>query len=638
MNDNLFAWLTPITYWLLVILWTVILALYVREIRGWQHTSAAMKVLLWVLAIDAIRTLFESVYFGGWYTSLLGLLPRELYDFLVKPQNVFVPKIINVLTAFIILTLLLRKWLPDLAHELEVQSAQIELNNRSQKIAHLGNWEWDIIGGDLRWSDEVFRIFGLQPQQFVATYETFLDSVHPDDRESVKGAVKQALQDPGYRYSIEHRVVRPDGELRVVQENGHVYLNQEGKPYHMSGTVLDITEQKKVEDTLVQAKETAEAANQAKSLFLSNMSHELRTPLNSILGFSRLLQDDESLPDSAQQKLQIINRSGEHLLQLINDVLDLSKIEAGHTELMTVDFDLVALVQEVSDMIRMRAEAKGLRLLVQQQADMPRFIHGDPAKLRQILINLLSNGVKFTKKGSVCLRLEIAEMGPDHIILKGAVEDTGIGIAQGDQQRIFLPFEQLVDMLSQKGTGLGLAITRKFISMMDGSIEVQSCPGKGSLFSFTLKLAPGKEEAMSIQPGTYHRAVALEAGQPEWRILIAEDQEDNLLLLKSILEGAGFKVLSVKDGVATLAAFESWRPHFIWMDWRMPQMDGLETTCRIRQLPGGKEVKIAIITASVFDEHKNELLSAGCDDFVRKPFNPGDILDCLARHLNVRYR
>ena len=387
-------------------------------------------------------------------------------------------------------------------------------------------------------------------------------------------------------------------------------------------------------------KERAEAANHAKSQFLANMSHELRTPLNAVLGFSELMSADHHLNDQHKGNLSIIHRSGEHLLQLINDVLDMSKIEAGKTQLEVEDIDLGALIRDVTDMVRVRAEQKGLQLLLDQTSDFPRFVRGDGPKIRQILINLLSNSVKFTDQGGVTLRLDAKNGNPDWITLRGEVQDTGRGIESEDIERIFRPFEQLSSTVEQRGTGLGLAITRQFVELMDGEVSAASQPGKGSTFYFSIRVAPGSPDQIeSIEEKIVQarRVIGLQQPSQEWRILIAEDQLENQILLQQLLEQTGFQVRIAEDGLETIKLFEAWHPHFIWMDRRMPRLGGLEATQKIRELPGGKEVKIAALTASVFKEQRDELMAAGSDDFVRKPYRPHEIFDCMARHLDLAY-
>jgi len=383
---------------------------------------------------------------------------------------------------------------------------------------------------------------------------------------------------------------------------------------------------------LVVARDQAQAANRAKSVFLANMSHELRTPLNAILGFSALLRGDVT---SAKQRkdLDIINRSGEHLLHLIDDVLDIAKIESGRRELEIGPCDLETLVRDVMDMIRVRAQRKRLELDLISPPEFPRFVQADGPKLRQVLINLLGNAVRYTEEGGVTLRLSAPREGR----LTFEVHDTGPGIAPEDQARIFDAFVQ-VNKSSQKGTGLGLTITRQFVELMGGTIQVESMIGMGSTFRVQLPIERALEPRVTaMETGGGHLCV-LEPGQAECRVLVVDDEADNSALLEQLLTHAGFDVRVAAEGAQGVNAFQEWRPQFIWMDLRMPEMDGFDAVKRIRSFNGGREVKIAAVTASVFAGERSEVLAAGFDDFVRKPYRPDAIFDCMAKHLGVRYR
>ncbi len=385
------------------------------------------------------------------------------------------------------------------------------------------------------------------------------------------------------------------------------------------------------------ALDAAEVANKAKSVFLANMSHELRTPLNTILGFSGLMRREPELTSSQREKLDIINRSGEHLLTLINDVLEIAKIEAGRIQLQIAPFDAGTMVRDVASMMELRAREKGLRLVLDQSSAFPRYLKGDEGRLRQILVNLVGNAVKFTVEGGVSIRLGVKSNARQHLLIE--VEDTGPGIEPEDRKRLFQPFVQLGATDAQKGTGLGLAITRHLAELMGGSAGVESTLGKGSIFrvELPLELADETEIAASQKGAQGGEVCGLLPGQPAYRILVVEDQRDNQMLLTSLMTAIGLETKLAENGEQAVEIFEEWRPHLIWMDRRMPVMDGIEATRRIRELPGGREVKIAAVTASAFKEQRQELLDAGMDDFVRKPYRFDEIYGCLARQLGVKY-
>jgi len=386
---------------------------------------------------------------------------------------------------------------------------------------------------------------------------------------------------------------------------------------------------------LVVARDQALAASRAKSAFLANMSHELRTPLNAILGFSNLLRE-RGASEQQRRDLDIINRSGEHLLGLINDVLDVAKVEAGRSELESASCDLEELIKDVTDMIRPRAFQKGLELRV-DRPQVPLFVRTDASRLRQVLINLLNNAVKFTDRGLVILRLSATPaVDTGEVLLTFEIEDTGEGIAAGDQDVIFDAFVQTSAAKRQEGAGLGLTISRQIIELMGGTIQVESAPGQGSCFRMEIKVERAQESEVN-RSANLQRVAALAEGQPEYRVLIVEDQQENSMVLERLLQNAGFRVRVARNGAQAINDFREWRPQFIWMDLRMPVMDGIEATRRIRACEGGREVKIAAVTASGYVGKRREVLAEGFDDYIRKPYRPTEIFECMGRHLGVRY-
>ncbi len=415
----------------------------------------------------------------------------------------------------------------------------------------------------------------------------------------------------------------------------------------------DITESKQVEQQLNQAKLAAEAASFAKGQFLASMSHELRTPLNAILGFAQLMVRDVSVKDNHRSYLKIIHDSGEHLLELINDVLDMSKIESGRITLNITSFDLYHLLETLEKMFRLKVSDKSLQMIFKRSPVVPQWISTDEGKLRQILINLLSNAIKFTNQGSIVLSIDVIndvtkllesdfqlsshpqETPP--AILKFTIEDTGAGIPANYLEKIFEAFEQTdLGKKSAEGTGLGLPISLKFAQFMGGRITVSSRLGEGSVFRVDLPVDV-LVSPVPLRQTSDRYIIGLAPQQPEYRLLVVEDRWESRHLLVKILEAVGFQVREAENGAEAIAIWEAWEPHLIWMDMRMPIMDGYEATRQIKSHLKGQATVIIALTASALEEERTIILSAGCDDFVRKPFREALIFDKLAEYLGVTY-
>ncbi len=404
------------------------------------------------------------------------------------------------------------------------------------------------------------------------------------------------------------------GDLVKAERLGDVGLNNVLKGYRQDSTSLEreILERQKAE-------QAAEAANRSKSMFLANMSHELRTPLNAILGFSQLMSRNIAFDSSQQENLGIINRSGKHLLELINDILDMSKIEAGKITHEN-GFNLDYLLDDLEAMFSLRAKSKGLSLEFERGDKVPQHIKADEKKLRQVLINLLGNAIKFTKVGGITLRVKVntAELIPP--TLRFEIEDTGEGIAPEEMAGLFDAFSQTqTGYSSQEGTGLGLAISYHFIKLMGGELRVSSLLKGKTNFTFAIPLN-SIEDSESTIVTPYRRVIGLASDRPQYRILVVEDVESNRQLLTQLLQPIGFAVRSAENGVKAITLWQEWQPHLIWMDMRMPIMNGDEATRIIKASPNGQNTVIVALTASVFAEQKGTLLTAGCDGFVRKPF------------------
>jgi len=471
-----------------------------------------------------------------------------------------------------------------------------------------------------------------------------LDFIHPDDLPKTLAAIsKLDAQRPVLHFINRYR--HRDGHWRWIE------WRSKSAGQLIYAAARDITERREAEEALDryrqnleelitertaelrQARDAAEAANRMKSIFLANMSHELRTPLNAILGFAQVMERDAGTSDAVRANLQVINRSGRHLLTLINDVLEISRIEAGRIDLMPAACDLHELLRGVADLVAMRAHDKGLEFKLEIGPTLPQHVETDAGKLRQILLNLVSNAVKYTDHGSVRLSAD-AKISDRKAALAFCVADTGPGIAGEDREAIFQAFFQTDHGVRLgEGAGLGLAISQQYAHLLGGQIDVDSTPGVGSTFCLHL-VAPLTEPPPAVERRSGH-VVGLAPGQRPPRILVADDEASNRRLVETLLREAGFLVALAEDGRQAITGFRSWHPDLICMDMRMPVMDGYEATRAIRQLPGGDAVRIIALTASAFLDDRPAILAAGCDSVLVKPFDADELLGELEHLLGL---
>ncbi|MEG4406216.1 PAS domain S-box protein [Microcoleus sp. MON2_D5] len=549
--------------------------------------------------------------------------------------------------------------IPDLSGQMLVGGVAIDVTRQHQAETALqrseerlmlaleasgdGLWDWKIETGEVYINSYYQEMLGYKPGELVMDVNVWNQIIHPDDKFWVLESLNSHLQDSSVKYAFDYRVRCKSGEWKWIANYGKVVAyNEDGKPLRMIGTHKDISNRKRKELALLHAMEAAEAANLAKSTFLANMSHELRTPLNVILGFAQVMTHDPSLTCKQKEDLQTIRRSGEHLLSLINDVLDLSKIESGHFTVEESGFDLISLLHSLRNMLGERASSKGLDLCFEIAPEVPQFIIADAQKLRQVLLNLLSNAIKFTDRGSISLQVSIKADGTGALttprpILQFVVADTGVGIASVELNTIFDAFVQAqAGKRSIGGTGLGLTISRKLLELMGGKISVSSTVGQGSTFTFTLPVSP--ISGVNVTPEENNRLViGLAPSQLEHRILVVDDQAENRLLMVRLLTQLGLEVKEATNGQQAVQIWQQWQPDLTWMDIRMPVLDGYEATKQIRAMEDGHNSIIIALTAQASQSDRALALAAGCNDYISKPFREQTLFLKMAEYLSLEY-
>jgi len=536
----------------------------------------------------------------------------------------------------------LEKNVRERTHELTEAKRLLEENAKRLNLAmtsvKMGSWDYYVTSGRLIFDDANFKLHGLTESTFDSTFDGWLTVVHPEDMRDVLIGVDKCIREAS-PFISEYRVFMPDGKVRYMSTRGLFFRDDSGETVRAAGFTWDITEQKKIENELSHAKEQAESANNAKSRFLANMSHEIRTPMNAILGYAQIMLHDELLTCKQLANLEIMNKSGKHLLNLINEVLEMSKIESGQIRLDMKVFDAVSMVRSIFQMFSMRAKEKNVELILDIKNEMKDLVVQDEAKLRQIMINLIGNSVKFTESGYVklCMDFKLIEE-ESGVLMVFDVEDTGAGIYPDEQDHIFEAFEQASSGRSYTGgTGLGLSISRQYARLMGGDlILVNSEPGKGSTFRATVSAKTEKDRSL-LSEVIMHEVESLRHGDKEWNILVADHIYANRDVLFQMLNRVGFKVHLAKDGAETIRMFQKLKPDCLMIDIRMPDMESLDVVKTVRGLPKGEETVIIIISASALSSDRKNVLEAGVDAFIKKPIQENEIFEELRRHLGVDY-
>ncbi len=529
-------------------------------------------------------------------------------------------------------------------------------------------YEWNVSDDQLLWFGDIDVALGFGAGEFPRTLEAWMRRIHPDDQERLADSAERHRTSTQHMYE-EYRIRREDGTWRHWIDRGVPVLDSEGRPSRWIGACIDVTERKQAEEELrvyrdhleelveertteltrmvtetqllneelektkeaaLEAQRVAEVANRAKSEFLSNMSHEIRTPLNGVLGYAQILKRDRNLTPSQGAGLEVIERSGNHLLTLIDDILDLSKIEAQKMEISESGFLLGDSLNSIAAIIHVRARQKGVEFHFEASPELPAAVYGDEKRLSQVLINLLGNAVKFTDDGSVVLEVQAVE---DKIRFQ--VEDTGIGIPNDKLEDVFSPFEQVArHTRTIEGTGLGLAISRSLVQLMGGALHVESRMGQGSIFWFDLTL-PQVSEWIETERSEERYIVGFK-GKPR-KVLVVDDKEDNRAVLVNLLLPLGFEVIEAVNGREGLDKTFEFLPDLVLMDLVMPVMDGFDATRQIKNSPQLAHVKVIAVSASSSLGSHEISAKIGCDDYVQKPVQVQELFDKMGMHLELEW-
>jgi signal transduction histidine kinase/DNA-binding response OmpR family regulator len=514
---------------------------------------------------------------------------------------------------------------------LKVSQAQLA---EAQRIAKIGNWEIDATTNQLHWSHEIYNIFEVDSGKFQPTIKNYLDFIDPGDHPHCQATLMKTLKGETFNMDLMARV--PSG-IKFINVQGYPLLDKNKQCVKILGTLQDITERKRTEQELLNARKLAESSLSVREVFLANMSHEIRTPMNAVIGFTQLLYET-NLTDEQKGFVDAIRFSGDNLLVIINDILDLSKIQSGKMQLENIEFDVMNIVKSNMALFNEKAKNKSLELTYEIEPGVPQFVVGDPVRLNQIITNLINNAIKFTERGLVQLHVGVTGITSDKLTLEFTVGDTGIGIPQSKQSVIFDSFVQASGDTSRKfgGTGLGLSIVKSIVELCEGTISLDSQPGKGSTFKVALPFEKADRKIAEI------RNQAAIVDEPlQWlkniSVLVVEDNDVNRLLVKKVLNKASCRIDLVFNGLEGVESVKTGKYDVVLMDIQMPEMDGYTATRIIRSLPSPLcDIPIIAMTAHALSTEVDKCISIGMNDYVSKPFKQEVLFGKIARLLKKR--
>ncbi len=598
--------------------------LVIREGIGRENRSFNIEAEQWFkLASENLDQLLQVE------NHFLEVLSLEAVNARARSSNLFIFFLVLVLMALVITLWMGYRLIKDATIQQRLERRlheERELLLEAEGIAHFGSWLLDLDNNNrLYWSDGVYRIFGLPPQQTEATYEKFLDHVHPDDRDYVEGMYRNSIEQRECYYEMEYRILLSNGKVRALHEICRHFSETNNQSIRLVGVVRDITQQKEAESLKQQIKVTEEA-NQMKDEFLASMSHELRTPLTSIIGNSEYLLDQE-YDSEIQSVLRDIEMAGLSQLALVNDILDISKIESGKFSIDEAPYSFGELLYDIERMFLLRAQDAGITLRIKQDNEEPNKLIGDRQRIAQILINLVGNAIKFTEHGGVTLTTTVDD---GKIVFR--IEDTGIGMSPKMLSRLFKRFEQADSSISRRfgGSGRGLYISHNLAWLMEGTIEVSSIEDVGSVFLLKLPYHPSNipDNTRNSVPSKANKSQELFSGN----VLIAEDTAMLQLLERRIFEQLGLTVTFANNGKEAVDLVAARPFDLIFMDMQMPVMDGIEACRQLRDQ--GNQIPIIALTANVMQKHRDQFRAVGCNEFLDKPISKQKLIALLQQYLS----